>query len=73
MALIYIQQEDLEKAYQYAFNAYNLPDFNVDVAKTYAQVLILQEKLEDARNVLTETVKLASYDLEAKSLLATLE
>lgn len=73
LALIYIQQEDLEKAYQYAFNAYNLPDFNVDVAKTYAQVLILQEKLEDARNVLTETVKLASYDLEAKSLLATLE
>lgn len=73
LALIYLQQRDLEKAYQYAFNAYNLPDFNVDVAKTYAQVLILQEKLEDARNVLTETVKLASYDNEAKTLLATLE
>lgn len=73
LAIIYLQQEDLEKAYQYAFNAYNLPDFNVDVAKTYAQVLILQEKLDDARNVLTETVKLASYDIEAKSLLATLE
>ncbi len=73
LALIYLQQEDLEKAYQYAFNAYNLPDFNVDVAKTYAQVLILQEKLDDARNVLTETVKIASYDIEAKSLLATLE
>lgn len=73
LALIYVQQEDLEKAYQYAFNAYNLPDFNVDVAKTYAQVLILQEKIDEARNVLTETVKLASYDLEAKSLLATLE
>lgn len=73
LALIYLQQEDLEKAYHYAFNAYNLPDFNVDVAKTYAQVLILQEKLDDARNVLNETVKLASYDIEAKSLLATIE
>ena len=73
LALIYLQQEDLEKAYKYAFYAYKLPDFNVEVAKTYAQVLILQKKLDEARNVLTEAVNRAGYDLEAKSLLATLE
>lgn len=70
--LIYWKLNDLNKAEQYFSRAYTSNPSNREIVKNYAEFLISQKKIDDAKDLLNSYLLIQPEDKEIKSLLDNL-